>query len=61
MIRAHEVPSFGFTNHFTNLCTTVFSCSHYCQNENEAAVILVAHNQIRAIRIDTHNNAPATD
>ncbi|KAI2803666.1 hypothetical protein RDWZM_001607 [Blomia tropicalis] len=61
MIRAHEVPPFGFTHHFENLCTTVFSCSHYCSNDNEAACILVHENRIRAIRIDTHNNAPATD
>lgn len=61
MIRAHEVPPFGFTHHFTNLCTTVFSCSHYCNYDNEASVILVDCNRIRAIRIDTRNNAPATD
>lgn len=30
ILRGHEVPTFGFTHHFTNLCTTVFSCSHYC-------------------------------
>ena len=61
MIRAHEVPPAGFTHHFNNLCTTVFSCSHYCNYDNEAACILLDNNRIRAVRIDTQNNAPATD
>lgn len=61
IIRAHEVPPFGFAHHFKNLCTTVFSCSHYCSYDNESACILVDNERIRVIRLDTHNNAPATD
>lgn len=61
IIRAHEVPPTGYAQHFNNLCTTVFSCSHYCNHDNEAAVIMIANNRIRAIRIDTQNNSSATD
>ena len=61
LVRAHEVPTFGFTHHFRNLCTTVFSCSHYCNSDNEASVILVDENRLRVVRIDTRNNASATD
>lgn len=61
MIRGHEVPPYGFAHHFNNLCTTVFSCSHYCNYDNEAACIMVDESGIRVIRLDTHNNAPATD
>jgi hypothetical protein len=38
IIRADEVPANGFTFDFGNKCTTIFSCSHYCGNNNEAAV-----------------------
>ncbi len=33
IIRAHEVPKFGFIFHFNFKCTTIFSCSHYCGKE----------------------------
>ncbi|KAJ6225804.1 hypothetical protein RDWZM_004349 [Blomia tropicalis] len=51
----------GFWFHFGDKCVTVFSCSHYCGNQNECAVLFANQELIRPIRIDTHNNAPATD
>lgn len=61
VIRAHEVPAEGFRFNFGTLCTTIFSCSHYCGADNESATILVPQeSRIRIIRIDTSNNAPAT-
>ena len=61
LVRGHEVPPQGFTFHFGKKCATVFSCSHYCGNNNLAAVILVDRNTMRAIRIDTTSNESATD
>lgn len=61
MIRAHEPPPLGYAHHAKNLVTTVFSCSHYCGNDNAAAVILIESNQIRPVHVDTFNNAPATE
>jgi hypothetical protein len=61
IIRAHEVPANGFTFHFGNKCTTIFSCSHYCGNNNEAACVHVDSDKLRIVRLDTVNNAPATD
>ena len=60
IVRAHQVPDFGFQFHFGDKCVTMFSCSHYCGNSNEAAVLFVDQETARALRIDTKNNAPAT-
>lgn len=60
VVRAHEVPAEGFRFHFGRLCTTIFSCSHYCKNDNEAAVVLIPQEaRMRVIRIDTMANACA--
>ena len=60
VIRAHEVPAEGYKFDFGMLCTTIFSCSHYCENANEAAVLLIDHDaRMRLIRIDTSNNKAA--
>ncbi|KAJ6218420.1 hypothetical protein RDWZM_009577 [Blomia tropicalis] len=60
IVRAHEVPADGFKFNFGRLCTTVFSCSHYCRNENECAVLLIEPEaRIRVIRIDTSGNHAA--
>lgn len=61
IIRAHEVPQLGYTFFFGNKCVTIFSCSHYCGNNNECVCILAANQVLRVIRLDTVNNAPATD
>ncbi|KPM07246.1 serine/threonine protein phosphatase-like protein 7 [Sarcoptes scabiei] len=61
VVRAHEVPKLGFMFHFENKCITIFSCSHYCGNENDCAVLFANHERIRIIRIDTTANASATD
>jgi len=61
LVRAHEVPTYGFCFHFGLKCTTIFSCSHYCFNNNECAVMLVNRDQMRMLRIDTANNESATD
>lgn len=61
IIRAHEVPTNGFFFHFDKKCATIFSCSHYCGNCNECAVVLVNRDLIRIIRVDTANNVSATD
>lgn len=61
MIRAHEVPLDGFRLNFQSRCITVFSCSHYCGVNNECAVLLLDHNRIRVLQIDTSANSPATD
>lgn len=61
LIRAHEVPPLGYRYHFVNKCITIFSCSHYCGNDNDSACILVADKRLRVMQIDTVNNAPATD
>ncbi|KAH9401094.1 hypothetical protein TYRP_002683 [Tyrophagus putrescentiae] len=61
VIRAHEVPRFGFIFHFNFKCTTIFSCSHYCGNDNDCAVVFVDRASMRIIRIDTSANISATD
>ncbi|KAJ6217501.1 hypothetical protein RDWZM_008658 [Blomia tropicalis] len=61
IIRAHEVPPAGFAFHFGNKCVTIFSCSHYCGNDNESACILIDNQRLRVIQLDTVNNASATD
>ncbi|KAI2805647.1 hypothetical protein BLOT_004647 [Blomia tropicalis] len=61
VIRAHEVPASGFFFHFRKKCATIFSCSHYCGNNNECAVMLLDRNVIRVIRVDTSQNLSATD
>ena len=61
IVRAHEVPAHGFQFNFGNKCTTIFSCSHYCGNDNEAACVHVDRQKLRIIRLDTKNNAPASD
>ncbi|OTF73023.1 hypothetical protein BLA29_000305 [Euroglyphus maynei] len=61
LIRAHEVPKLGFMIHFGQKCVTVFSCSHYCGNDNECCVLFAHQEKIRVIRIDTTANQPATD
>ena len=61
IVRAHEVPNNGFFFHFSKKCATIFSCSHYCGNNNECAVLFIERDVIRVVRIDTVNNKPATD
>lgn len=61
VIRAHEVPVNGFVFHFDEKCVTVFSCSHYCGNDNLCAVIFVDQEKLRVIQVNTENNQPATD
>lgn len=61
IIRAHEVPQPGFTFHFGNRCVTIFSCSHYCGNNNDSACILIDTHKLRVVRLDTANNPSATD
>ena len=55
IVRAHEVPLNGFTFHFGDRCATIFSCSHY-QQENKCAVLFVDQERIRVLRIDTERN-----
>jgi hypothetical protein len=61
VVRAPEVPTNGFFFHFDKKCATIFSCSHYCGNNNDCAVLFVDREQIRVVRVDTSNNASATD
>ena len=62
IIRAHEVPASGYKFNFGTLCTTVFSCSHYCGADNECAVVYIDRDgRLRIVRIDTSNNSPATN
>lgn len=61
LVRAHEVPANGFNFHFGEKCVTIFSCSHYCGNNNLSACLLVDQGRIRIIRVDTDDNAPATE
>ena len=59
IVRAHECPANGFTFHFGDKCTTIFSSSHY-QGDNQCAVLLVDQERIRVLRIDTSRNGPAS-
>lgn len=61
IIRAHEVPPLGYTFHFGNRCATIFSCSHYCGNNNDCACVLADSQTLRVIHLDTVNNSSATD
>lgn len=61
IIRAHEVPPLGYTFHFGSKCATIFSCSHYCGNDNDCVCILADNQRLRVIHLDTVNNASATD
>lgn len=61
LIRAHEVPPLGYRFHFGNKCLTIFSCSHYCGNDNDCACILVSDKRLRVLVIDTASNNPSTD
>lgn len=61
IIRAHEVPRNIFQFHFGDKCITIFSCSHYCGNDNECATILVDNERMRIIELDTANNSSATN
>ncbi|KAI2809721.1 hypothetical protein BLOT_000872 [Blomia tropicalis] len=58
IVRAHEVPANGFTFHFGDMCTTIFSSSHY-QNENFCAVLFASQETLRVIVIDTYSNRPS--
>ena len=53
IIRAHECIPAGFQYHFGGRCLTIFSCSHYCDGINSAAVALVHDSQIRVIKVET--------
>lgn len=61
IIRAHEVPQPGYTFHFGSRCATIFSCSHYCGNNNDCACVLADNQTLRIIHLDTVNNSSATD
>ncbi|KAJ6217351.1 hypothetical protein RDWZM_008508 [Blomia tropicalis] len=61
IVRAHEVPQRGYMFHFGQKCVTIFSCSHYCGNDNACSCVLADNQVMRVIRLDTVNNAPATD
>ncbi|KAI2800517.1 hypothetical protein BLOT_011903 [Blomia tropicalis] len=61
IMRGHEVPPLGYTFHFGTKCVTIFSCSHYCGNNNQCATILIDGQVLRIANLDTVNNAPATD
>ena len=61
IVRAHEVPPRGYAFHFGTKCITIFSCSHYCGNDNACSCLLADNQVLRVIRLDTVNNAPATE
>ncbi|KAI2810833.1 hypothetical protein BLOT_001999 [Blomia tropicalis] len=61
IIRAHEVAPPGYVFHFTKTCVTIFSCSHYCGNDNDCGLILCDNQKLRVVHLDTANNAAATD
>lgn len=61
MVRAHEVPKWGYAMWFDFKLITVFSHSHYSGTDNKAAVIEVFDEWLRVTTLDTVNNAPATD
>lgn len=61
VVRAHEVPPLGYTFHFGNKCCTIFSCSHYCGNDNDCACIMADNQKLRIVHLDTVNNLSATD
>ena len=54
LIRAHEVIPQGFRYHLNGQCLTVFSCSKYCDENNDAAVAYVHDSKIRVITVDTN-------
>ncbi len=43
----------GYKYNAGGRCITVFSCSHYCQGVNDAAIAYVQDCQIRVIQVDT--------
>ncbi len=43
----------GYKYNAGGRCITVFSCSHYCQGINDAAIAYLHDCQIRVIQVDT--------
>ncbi len=61
IILGNEVTANGYAFHLSGKCLTLFSCSHFCSQNNESAAAFVDSDQIRIIRLDTSKNSPATD
>lgn len=57
IIRAHECCPEGYQLHCAARVLTIFTCSHYCEMRNKAAVALVdAIGRICILQIDTRSN-----